>query len=70
MLTLENHVAVVTGASQGIGRALAIGLAAKGVRLFLVGRNLTSLYEVAEFARKSSPTVVVYPASVKTFLRA
>ncbi len=60
MMTLENHVAVVTGASQGIGRAIALGLAAKRVRLFLVGRNSTSLHEVAELARKSSPTVVAH----------
>ncbi|MDF0666266.1 MAG: SDR family NAD(P)-dependent oxidoreductase [Nitrospira sp.] len=59
MIAIENHVAVVTGASQGIGRAIALGLAAQRVRLFLVGRNSTTLHEVAELARKSSPVVVV-----------
>lgn len=58
MIALENHVAVVTGASRGIGRAIALGLAAKRVRLFLVGRNSTTLHEVAELARKSSPVVL------------
>jgi len=60
MIALENHVAVVTGASQGIGRAIALGLAAKRVRLFLVGRNSTALHEVAELAHESSPLVVVH----------
>lgn len=60
MIAIENHVAVVTGASQGIGRAIALGLAAQRVRLFLVGRNSTTLHEVAELARKSSPVVVVH----------
>ena len=60
MIALENHVAVVTGASQGIGRAIALGLAAKKVILFLVGRNSTVLHEVAELARKSSPLVIVH----------
>ena len=60
MIALENHVAVVTGASQGIGRGIALGLAAKKVRLFLVGRNSTTLHEVAELARESSPLVLVH----------
>ncbi len=60
MIAIENHAAVVTGASQGIGRAIALGLAAQRARLFLVGRNSTTLHEVAELARKSSPVVVVH----------
>lgn len=66
MIVLENHVAVVTGASQGIGRAIALGLAAKKVRLFLVGRNNTALQEVAELARKSSPRVVLHAVDLTT----
>lgn len=64
MFHLENQVAVVTGASQGIGRAIAFGLAAKKVMLFLVGRNVTALEEVAELARKSSPRVVAHAADL------
>lgn len=58
MIVLENQVALVTGASQGIGRAIALGLAAKEAMLFLVGRNTVALQEVAELARKWSPRVV------------
>lgn len=60
MIALENQVAVVTGASQGIGRAIALGLAAKRVRLFLVGRNSMALDEVAMLGRASSPLVVAH----------
>jgi NADP-dependent 3-hydroxy acid dehydrogenase YdfG len=47
MNTLENQVAVVTGASSGIGRAIAIALAAQGASLCLVGRKLDTLQSVA-----------------------
>lgn len=64
MIVLKNHGAVVTGASQGIGRAIALGLAAKEAMLFLVGRNAAALHEVAERARKSSPRVVAHAADL------
>lgn len=40
---LKNKVAVITGASQGIGRATALTLAKEGVNLVLIGRNLEKL---------------------------
>ena len=36
-------LAVVTGASRGVGRATALGLAARGMRLALVGRPSAEL---------------------------
>jgi 3-oxoacyl-[acyl-carrier protein] reductase len=44
---MNNRVAVVTGASQGIGRATAIRLAKDFSNLVLVARNKTALDEVA-----------------------
>lgn len=51
MSTLENQVAVVTGASRGIGRAIALGLAAQGASLCLVGRKLETLQSVGNAAK-------------------
>ena len=66
MIGLENQVAVVTGASQGIGRAIALGLAAKRALLYLIARNSVALHEVAEIASKSSPRVVVHAIDLVT----
>ena len=47
MSTLEGRVALVTGASQGIGRACALMLAERGATVALAARNEAKLAEVA-----------------------
>ena len=37
---LKDHVAIITGAGQGIGQGIALALAKKGVRVVAVGRTL------------------------------
>ena len=39
MNSLDGKVAIVTGSSRGIGKAIAIELAKKGVYIVLNGRN-------------------------------
>lgn len=48
---------IVTGASQGIGRALALGLAHRGVNLVLNSRQAGPLQEVAEECRCGQTSV-------------
>lgn len=44
---LEGRTAIVTGASKGLGKAMAVALAAEGARVALVSRNLAQLERVA-----------------------
>jgi 3-oxoacyl-[acyl-carrier protein] reductase len=46
-LQLKGRAAVVTGASQGLGRAIAVGLAAEGVKVAAVARRINLLEELA-----------------------
>ena len=57
-LGLNGKVALVTGASQGLGAAIAAELAREGARLVLVARNLEKLQAVAE-AIKPAESVVL-----------
>ena len=54
MSPLEGQVAVITGASSGIGRAIALGLADQGVSLCLLGRDLQALESVANTAKSKT----------------
>ena len=47
MYDLTGRVAIVTGASRGIGRALALGLAGAGVSVVCAARNVSLCEEVA-----------------------
>ncbi|HEY3170024.1 MAG TPA: SDR family oxidoreductase [Thermoanaerobaculia bacterium] len=46
--SLEGKVALVTGASSGLGRAFALALARAGVRVFLVARREEKLRELVQ----------------------
>lgn len=48
MIEFKNKVVVITGASSGIGRALAYRFAETGARVSLAARNGDSLREIAE----------------------
>lgn len=52
-------VTIVTGASEGIGRALTTTFAEHGHNLLLVARNEDKLNEVAETLRKRFPALII-----------
>jgi short-subunit dehydrogenase len=64
MSLFKNQVAVITGAGSGIGRALALQLAAQQAKLCLIGRNLEKLNEVSQLAQKTSPQVSTYQLDI------
>ena len=43
---LDGKVALVTGASRGIGAAIAKGLAANGIHVILIARTIGALEEL------------------------
>jgi NAD(P)-dependent dehydrogenase (short-subunit alcohol dehydrogenase family) len=71
----QGKVAIVTGAGSGIGRAVAIGLAAEGYRVVLAGRRKEALEETARRASVPDamlavPTDVTSPDGVRALFDA
>ncbi len=63
-LELEGKVALVTGSSRGLGRAIALRLAAEGCALALCARGENALVEVAGEVREMGRPVYCQPLDV------
>jgi NAD(P)-dependent dehydrogenase (short-subunit alcohol dehydrogenase family) len=57
------HV-LITGASQGIGRAVALAFANKGAHLHLIARNVDALRKVQDQVRMQRSSAEIYPGDV------
>jgi len=64
MKQLENRVAIVTGASQGIGKAIARAFATEGANVLIAARNRTELEAVASEIAGSGGRVLPVPTDV------
>jgi short-subunit dehydrogenase len=60
----RGNVVVLTGASRGIGRELALQLAGQGAHLALSARDAAALDELAEICRARGGQAVAIPADV------
>ena len=61
---LSGQTAIVTGASRGIGKAIALRLAAAGAKVACVARSADKLKETAEAITAAGGTAEVHPCDV------
>lgn len=61
---LHGQVAIVTGASSGLGRSIAVNLAQVGVRVALAARTKPALDELAQQIITAGGTALVVPTDV------
>lgn len=61
---LEGRIAVITGASKGLGKAMAIALAREGARVALVSRDLAQLEAVGDEIAAAGGETAAFAADV------
>jgi len=64
---LAGRIALVTGASRGIGHATAIALAAAGAHVVALARTVGGLEEVDDAIRKIGGTATLVPLDLKDY---
>ena len=55
---LSGKVALVTGASRGIGRGIALQLGEAGATVYITGRKASDLEKTCDEVRREGPTVL------------
>ena len=63
----SNRIALVTGASRGIGRAAALALAGAGAHVILIARTVGGLEEVDDEIQKAGGHATLVPLDLKDF---
>jgi NAD(P)-dependent dehydrogenase (short-subunit alcohol dehydrogenase family) len=65
--SLEGRIALVTGASRGIGQASAIALAKAGAHVILVARTVGGLEETDDEIQKAGGSATLVPMNLRDF---
>ena len=63
--SLQGRIALVTGASRGIGRAAALALAAEGAHVIAVARTVGALEELDDAIQAKGGTTTLVPLDLK-----
>jgi NAD(P)-dependent dehydrogenase (short-subunit alcohol dehydrogenase family) len=63
--TLDGRIALITGASRGIGRASALALAQAGAHVILVARTVGGLEEADDEIQKIGGTATLVPMNLR-----
>ena len=61
---MVNRISLVTGAGRGIGRAIAVGLAAEGARVAITARSLDELENLAREVKAGGGAALVVPGDL------
>ena len=64
LFSLEGQVALVTGASRGIGKGIAVGLAGAGANLALVARSRSKLIEAQQEIQAIGVQAKIFPCDL------
>ncbi len=64
---LSGRIALVTGATRGIGRALAVALARAGAHVIATGRTQGALEELDDAVRAAGSTATLVPLEMRDF---
>jgi NAD(P)-dependent dehydrogenase (short-subunit alcohol dehydrogenase family) len=65
--SLEGRIALVTGASRGIGKAAAIGLAAAGAHVVCLARTVGGLEAADDAIKKAGGSATLVPLNIRDF---
>jgi NAD(P)-dependent dehydrogenase (short-subunit alcohol dehydrogenase family) len=66
---LSGKIALITGASRGIGAAVAVGFAGEGAHLVLAARTVGGLEEVDDAVRAAGGSATLVPLDLRDFIK-
>lgn len=66
---LKNKIALITGASRGLGAAVAKRFAQEGAQLVLIARDVAALEEVDDIIQQYGPPALLVPFDMTDLLR-